>query len=74
MCSAFATREKSGEITPACVRWLARDVCEATTTKDRDFFRFSSAGSRIAKSLPGSAPKTRMSAKTQTLNSTVFLF
>ena len=36
-CSAFATREKSGEITPACVRWLGRDVREATTTKDRDF-------------------------------------
>ena len=37
MCSAFATREKSGEITPACVRWLGRDVREAPTTKERDF-------------------------------------
>ena len=40
MCSAFATREKSGEITPACVRWLGRDVREAPTTKDRDFVSF----------------------------------
>ena len=37
LCSAFATREKSGEIAPACVRWLGRDVHEAPATKASDF-------------------------------------
>ena len=37
-CSAFATREKSGEITPACLRWLGRDICGAPIRNDRDFY------------------------------------